>query len=61
MGKLNIRDKRSNRLEDILVGNYIPFLGGRPKRGQIINKDDILNLRIALNTAKTLEEFLKNV
>lgn len=36
----------------------IPFLKGRPKRGTVIGGDDLTNLRIALHTAKTLDEFL---
>lgn len=36
----------------------IPYLKGRPKRDMIIGADDIMNLRIALNTATSLEAFL---
>jgi len=43
----------------------IPFMGGRPERevGQkgFIRKEDIINLKIALNSAKTLEEFINIV
>ena len=43
----------------------IPFLGGRPERevGQEgrIKKNDVINLKIALNTCKSLEEFLSKV
>jgi hypothetical protein len=35
----------------------IEFIG-RPKRTFPIDNDDIVNLLIALNTARTLEEFL---
>jgi hypothetical protein len=31
---------------------------GKPSRETVIGSDDILNLRIALNTAKSLREFL---
>ncbi len=37
--------------------NEIEFLDGRPKRDRAINKEDIDNLIIALNTATTEEEF----
>jgi len=37
----------------------IPFLGGRPKRDNIINSDDIMNLIIACNTCRTLEDFFQ--
>lgn len=39
----------------------IPPLMGRPERETCINEDDILNLNIALNTAKTIDEFLFSV
>jgi hypothetical protein len=33
----------------------------KPKRDKIINQDDITDLKIALNTSKTFEEFLEVV
>jgi hypothetical protein len=33
----------------------------RPVRDLIINEDDIINLKIALETAKSLDEFLEMV
>ena len=36
----------------------IPMFGGRPLRASIICKDDIINLKIALNTMTTFEQFL---
>jgi len=39
----------------------IRFLEGRPERDRAIQADEIINLRIALNTARTLEEFLELV
>jgi len=36
-------------------------LSNRPKRDKKINQDDIINLQIALNTAKSEEEFLRMV
>jgi hypothetical protein len=32
---------------------------GRPVRDTVISRDDIVNLRIVLNTTSTVEEFLK--
>lgn len=55
----HIIDRRRVKLENIKNPDYIPFLGGRPKRSVIINKEDIINLGIALNTCKTIDEFLK--
>jgi hypothetical protein len=34
---------------------------GRPARDTAIQGDDLVNLRIALNTARSLEEFLDTV
>jgi len=34
---------------------------GRPARHKIINQDDIQNLKIALNTCKSIDEFLQLV
>ena len=58
MNKPNIIDKRTIRLEKILKPDYIPFLGGRPGRTTVISKDEILDLRILLNTTGSVEEFL---
>lgn len=61
MEERNIVDKRYVRLEDMTKEGYIPFLAGRPKRETNISEEDILNLRISLNTAKSLEEFISLV
>ncbi len=37
----------------------VPKLTGRPKRETVISEDDILNLRIALNTFTSLDVFLE--
>lgn len=39
----------------------IPFMAGRPRRETVICSDDLMNLKIALATCKTLEEFLRMV
>lgn len=59
--KRNVYDKRYIRLEEVGREEYIPFLEGRPHRDSIISEDDITNLIIALNTAKSLEVFLEQV
>ena len=58
MEKPTVVDKRSVRLENISKKDYIPFLGGRPRREKIITPDEILNLKIALHTTTTVNEFL---
>ena len=60
MNKPSIVDKRVVRLEDITKKDYIPFLGGRPKRIKIITTDEIINLKIALNTTSTVDAFLEH-
>jgi hypothetical protein len=37
----------------------IPFLAGRPLREATVNRDDIINLVIAFNTSKSIEEFIQ--
>ena len=39
----------------------IPFGAGRPERGTIISTDEIINLRIAIETIESLDEFLATV
>lgn len=57
----NVNDKRKIRLEDLMSGEYIPLFEGRPLREEIISPDDIMNLEIALNTSRNLDEFLAGV
>lgn len=59
MENKKIIDKRQIRLEEVMKPDYIPFLGGRPKRITVISLDDIVNLKINLNTIKSVEEFIK--
>ena len=59
MRRQNVYERRPSRLEELIPQGYIPFLHGRPVRESTIDKDDILNLRIALNTAADLEEFVQ--
>jgi hypothetical protein len=61
MENRNVVDKRAVRLEDVMKPDYIPFLGGRPKRQTVIGKEDILNLEIALYTSASVQEFLEKV
>jgi hypothetical protein len=59
--KKNMYDKRYVRLEEVGKEEYIPFLGGRPHRETVISEDDIMNLVISLNTAKSFEMFMEQV
>ncbi|MBD3319712.1 MAG: hypothetical protein GF350_01300 [Chitinivibrionales bacterium] len=60
MKRPSVVDKRNIRLEEMMKKEYIPFLGGRPKRRKGISGDDITNLTILLNTSKNFDDFLKN-
>jgi hypothetical protein len=57
--KKRIIDKRNIRLEEVMKADYIPFLGGRPQRSTVIGWDDIVDLKINLNTCTSVEEFIK--
>jgi hypothetical protein len=58
MENKKIIDKRQIRLEEVMKPDYIPFLGGRPERAMVIRADDIVNLKINLNTTESVEEFI---
>jgi len=58
MEKSKVRDRRVVKIESVLRPDFIPFKGGKPARNTAIGNEDILNLRIALNTAESLEVFL---
>lgn len=61
MKRPHVEDHRRIKLEKIQSPEYIPFLEGRPKRIKVIRGEDVLNLSIALNTSKSLEEFLNKI
>ena len=54
-------DRRQIHLEKVMSPDYIPFLGGRPKRSTTISNDDIMDLAIILNTTDSVETFIKNL
>jgi hypothetical protein len=41
--------------------NSIAFLSGRPSRIENINNDDISDLKIALNTTDSVENFITSI
>jgi hypothetical protein len=47
-----------NRSHKVTIQGKIPFLKGRPKRKTAIDRDDCINLEIAVNTCKTVNELL---
>ena len=61
MKKRHVADHRRIKLENIKKKDYIPFLEGRPKRKKVISDDDIMNISIALNTCKNLEELINHM
>jgi hypothetical protein len=61
MESKRVIDRRKIRLEKVMRPDYIPFMGGRPDRKTVISMDDIVNLKITLNTINTIDEFLKKM
>ena len=61
MKKHHVEDKRRIKLEKIQGPDYIPFLEGRPERTVVIRNEDIINLKIALHTSKSFDDFLKEL
>ncbi len=59
--KPKTHDRRRVSLENVLSQDYIPFLGGRPEREEVIGANDIINLKIALNTFQSLENLFFKV
>ena len=47
--------------ENSLQQSYLEIVSIRPKREEIIQKDEIINLRIMMETCKSLDEFLSLV
>lgn len=47
-----------HRRSFLVKEDYIPLGQGRPDRG-VINDDDILNLKIALNTCNDVADFIR--
>lgn len=54
-------DKPMIQPDQLTKNHFIPFLQGRPVREGLINNEDIINLKIALNTSKSLQDFLLQV
>jgi len=48
----------NQNLQHLQVGALV---GHVPARDQVINKDDILNLTIALNTSNDVSEFIESI
>jgi hypothetical protein len=59
MENRKIIDKRHIHLEKVMKPDYIPFLGGRPERVTVIGEDDVVDLKINLNTTASVEEFIE--
>jgi len=49
-----------NQPKKLLI-DITPVISGRPERNIKINNDDILNLKIALYTTKSVEEFVRSI
>ena len=57
MENRKISSNRNSR-HKVTIQGKIPFLKGRPKRNTAIDHDDCINLEIALNTCKTVDDLL---
>ena len=59
----NLQGEILQRIKSVLAinGEKIAFGCGRPKRIKIINDEDMINLKIALNTDISFEQFLLNI
>lgn len=53
-----VSDRRRISLEDALHGTLIPWLGGRPERAKDIGKEDLVDLKIVLETTNDVNQFL---
>ena len=61
MKKQDIADYKQIKISKFKRRSIIPFMQGRPVRDTIIQKDDITNLVILLNTCNSFSEFLNKV
>ncbi len=61
MSERNLMDELNVMLAKAMEDEYKKLFRGRPKRNSEINYEDIINLKIALNCSKSLEEFLSQV
>ncbi len=61
MKKKSILDELNSMLSQAKKDIHQRLLIGRPEREHIISEDDILNLQIAMNSAKDLDDFLEKV
>jgi len=55
------KDNSINSLNQKYDHSKLNFLSKRPNRDIAINDEDIMNLKIAIETSKTLEQFLDAV
>ncbi len=52
---------KNTNSENEVIKNVSVVFTGRPVRDTVINGDDLVNLKIALETSSSLEEFLEKV
>jgi len=57
--EINNQIRRINKTSQIKT--IIPFMAGRPKRDLSIQKDDVTNLKIELNTEQKFDTFLERM
>jgi len=50
--------KKTETPESLEINRKIKFFKGRPEREKIINEEDMVNLKITLETSKDVLEFI---
>ncbi len=61
MRQRDLMEELNIMLENAMNEDSIELFHGRPSRKSPINREDIINLKIALYCSKSLEEFLEQV
>ncbi len=61
MKERNLMEELHLMLERAMRDEYEKLITGRPARDREITKEDVLNLKIALNSSSSLDEFLELV
>ena len=61
MRKRDLFEELNLMIEDAVKDIRSKLFSGRPERSNSIGREDLINLKIALNSCKTIEEFVNQV
>ena len=53
-----LKDQRFAKLAKVLSKEFIPLFGGKPIREKVINRDDVLDIKILLNSTEDVDAFV---